>query len=82
MSLAIWLELRYSKRDILEAYLNLAPYGSNVQGAGAASLIYFGKTANQLSIAEALTLAVIPQQPARRAGTNGLLSSIDAPIQR
>lgn len=82
MGLAVWLELRYSKRDILEAYLNLAPYGSNVQGAGAASLIYFGKTAYQLSIAEALTLAVIPQQPNRRAGSKALLSSIDAPKQR
>lgn len=82
MGLAVWLELRYSKRDILEAYLNLAPYGSNVQGAGAASLIYFGKAANQLSIAEALTLAVIPQQPNRRAGSKALLSSIDAPKQR
>lgn len=82
MGLAVWLELCYSKRDILETYLNLAPYGSNVQGAGAASLIYFGKTANQLSIAEALTLAVIPQQPNRRAGSKALLSSIDAPKQR
>ncbi len=82
MALAIWLELRYSKHDILEAYLNLAPYGSNVQGAGAASLIYFGKTAKQLSLAEALTLAVIPQQPNRRAGTNALLSSINAPKER
>lgn len=82
MGLAIWLEMRYSKQDILEAYLNLAPYGSNVQGAGAASLIYFGKTAKQLSISEALTLAVIPQQPNRRAGTNALLSSINAPKER
>jgi len=82
MGLAVWLELRYSKGEILEAYLNLAPYGSNVQGAGAASLIYFGKTANQLSIAEALTLAVIPQQPNRRAGTKALVSSLDAPKQR
>lgn len=82
MAFAIGLELRYSKRDILEAYLNLAPYGNNIQGAGAASLIYFGKTAKQLSIAEALTLAVIPQQPNRRAGTNALLSSINAPKER
>ena len=79
---AVGLELRYSKHDILEAYLNLAPYGSNVQGAGAASLIYFGKTARQLSIAEALTLAVIPQQPNRRAGTKALASSLEAPKQR
>ena len=47
---AVGLELRYSKHDILEAYLNLAPYGSNVQGAGAASLIYFGKHSNRYII--------------------------------
>lgn len=82
MALAVWLELRYSKHDILEAYLNLAPYGSNVQGAGAASLIYFGKTAKQLSISEALTLAVIPQQPNQRAGTRALQASINAPKER
>ncbi|GGY83374.1 penicillin-binding protein 1C [Cellvibrio zantedeschiae] len=82
MALAIWLEMRYSKREILEAYLNLAPYGSNVQGAGAASLIYFGKTAKQLSISEALTLAVIPQQPNRRAGNNALQVSLNAPKER
>jgi penicillin-binding protein 1C len=82
MALAVWLELRYSKRDILEAYLNLAPYGSNVQGAGAASLIYFGKTAKQLSISEALSLAVIPQQPNQRAGSNALQASLTAPKER
>ncbi|RYY77397.1 MAG: penicillin-binding protein 1C [Gammaproteobacteria bacterium] len=82
MILAIWLEMRYSKKDILEAYLNLAPYGSNVQGAGAASLIYFNKTAKQLSISEALTLAVIPQQPNKRAGTNCLRSALNAPKER
>lgn len=79
---AMWLELRYSKEDILEAYLNLVPYGSNVQGAGAASLIYFGKTAKQLSIAESLTLAVIPQQPNQRAGNSALQTAIYAPKER
>ncbi|MES2674528.1 MAG: penicillin-binding protein 1C [Pseudomonadota bacterium] len=78
----LWLEMRYSKRDILEAYLNLAPYGSNVQGVGAASLIYFGKTAKQLSIAEALTLAVIPQQPNKRGGTKARQAAIDPPKER
>ena len=82
MALALWLEMRYSKKEILEAYLNLAPYGSNVQGAGAASLIYFNKTAKQLSVSEALTLAVIPQQPNKRAGTNGLRSALNAPKER
>jgi penicillin-binding protein 1C len=62
---AVELELFYSKRQILEAYLNDAPYGGNVEGAGAASLIYFNKPVNRLSLPEALTLAVIPQDPVR-----------------
>ncbi|GGA01631.1 penicillin-binding protein 1C [Dyella caseinilytica] len=63
---AVQLELFYSKRQILEAYLNAAPYGANVQGAGTASLVYFGKQASQLTLPEALTLAVIPQNPSQR----------------
>ena len=62
---AVQLELQYSKHDILEAYLNAAPYGRNVEGVGAASLAYFGKPPARLSLPEALTLAVIPQEPAR-----------------
>jgi penicillin-binding protein 1C len=63
---ALQLECTYSKDEILEAYLNLAPYGRNVEGVGAASLVYFAKGVEQLSLAEALTLAVVPQSPARR----------------
>lgn len=63
---ALWLEARYSKREILEAYLNLAPYGGNIEGVGAASLIYFHKRAQQLTLPEVLTLAVIPQNPKKR----------------
>ncbi len=63
---ALWLELRYSKRDLLEAYLNLVPYGGNVEGVGAASLVYFGKQPAHLSLPEVLSLAVIPQNPNRR----------------
>ena len=62
---AIQLELFYSKRQILEAYLNDAPYGRNVEGVGAASLAYFDKPVGALTLPEALTLAVIPQDPAR-----------------
>ncbi len=62
---ALQLELFHSKREILEAYLNDAPYGGNVQGVGAASLAYFGKPAGELTLPEALTLAVIPQAPSR-----------------
>jgi penicillin-binding protein 1C len=65
---AVWLEARYSKRDILEAYLNFAPYGGNIEGVGAASLVYFHKRAADLTLPEALTLAVIPQNPAARGG--------------
>lgn len=70
---ALQLELFYSKRDILEAYLNAAPYGGNVQGVGAASLAYFGKPAGALTLPEALTLAVIPQEPSRPLQSNGVL---------
>ncbi|HZS37614.1 MAG TPA: penicillin-binding protein 1C [Polyangia bacterium] len=65
---AVQLEMQYSKDDILEAYLNLVPYGGNVEGVGAASQIYFGKPAQKLLLPEALTMAVIPQSPSRRAG--------------
>jgi penicillin-binding protein 1C len=63
---ALQLEACYSKRDILEGYLNLAPYGGNIEGVGAASLIYFRKPAAELTLPEALTLAVLPQAPSRR----------------
>jgi len=62
---AIELELFYSKDEILEAYLNDAPYGGNVEGVGAASLAYFEKPVANLSLPEALTLAVVPQDPVR-----------------
>ena len=63
---ALKLEAGYSKHDLLEAYLNLAPYGGNIEGAGAASLIYFDKPVSALSLPEALTLAVLPQRPSHR----------------
>jgi penicillin-binding protein 1C len=68
MAAALWLELRYSKREILEAYLNLAPYGGNIEGVATASLIYFHKRAIHLSLPEILTLAIIPQNPTKRGG--------------
>ncbi len=65
---ALWLEVRYSKRDLLEAYLNVVPFGGNIQGVGAASRVYFGKSPDRVTLGEAVTLAVIPQRPAGRAG--------------
>lgn len=63
---AIYLELRYPKQELLEAYLNLVPFGQNIEGVAAASQIYFGKSVAKLQLPEALTLAVIPQSPLRR----------------
>ena len=64
--LAIGLELRYSKKDILEAYLNLAPYGYNIEGAQAASLTYFKQRLEDINLVQAFTLAVIAQNPNQR----------------
>ena len=66
MGRAMQLELCYSKQQLLEAHLNLLPYGNNVQGVATASLIYFGKSAKQLSLPESLSLVLIPQSPASR----------------
>nr|WP_268828291.1 penicillin-binding protein 1C [Lysobacter capsici] len=63
---AVQLELCYSKDDILEAYLNFAPYGGNIEGVGAASLIYYRKPTDRLTLPESLALAVLPQAPSRR----------------
>jgi len=64
---AFYLELYYSKKDILEAYLNLVPCGHNITGYPAAALIYFESHLNQLHLTEILTLAVLPQDPNNRA---------------
>jgi penicillin-binding protein 1C len=68
VGIALWLERRYSKRELLEAYLNFVPFGGNIRGIGAASRIYLGKGPANVTLGEALTLAVIPQRPAVRAG--------------
>ncbi|MEO6460559.1 MAG: penicillin-binding protein 1C [Bdellovibrionota bacterium] len=67
ISKALWIEATHSKREILEAYLNLAPFGANIEGVGAASLIYFSKSALKLKLGELLTLALIPQSPSQRS---------------
>ncbi len=60
---ALQLELRYSKREILELYLNHAPMGGVLEGVEAASRAYLGKPAARLTHAEAALLAVLPQAP-------------------
>ncbi len=62
---AVQLEARYSKQEILEFYVNMAPYGGNLVGVGAASWFYFGKGPKGLSLAESALLAGIPKAPNR-----------------
>jgi 1A family penicillin-binding protein len=61
--LAIKLEQKYSKEQILEFYFNVTPYGGTIYGAEVASKVFFGKSANSLTVAEAAYLAAIPQLP-------------------
>lgn len=60
---AFQLEWKYSKKEILQLYLNLVPYGGNIEGVKSASIIYFNKNPDHLSLAEILALSVIPNRP-------------------
>lgn len=62
---ALQLEAHLSKAQILDLYLNHAPFGGPIEGVQAASWAYLGKPASQLSHAEAALLAVLPQSPSR-----------------
>jgi len=61
--LSIELERRYSKDEILQIYFNEIPYGSTYYGIEAASQNFFGKTAHDLTLAQAATLAALPKAP-------------------
>lgn len=63
---ALQFEIRLGKKRILELYMNLAPYGGNVEGVGAASLGYFGKLPYELTPAEIAFLVSLPQSPTLR----------------
>lgn len=58
------LEWRYNKQEILQLWCNNAPFGGNVVGMEAAAWRYYGRSATELSWAEAATLAVLPNSPA------------------
>ncbi len=66
IALAGKLERRFSKDEILNLYLLLAPYGGNIEGVRAASLAYFGKEPKRLTTAEAALLVALPQSPEAR----------------
>ncbi len=60
---ALQLEWKYNKDEILRLYLNKVPYGGNIQGVKSASLLYFSKNPDHLSLAEITALSVIPNRP-------------------
>ena len=64
--LALALERRLSKAEILMLYLHRAPYGGNLEGVRAASLAWFGKEPTRLTPAQAALLVALPQSPERR----------------
>ncbi len=71
MFIALCLEARYAKEQILEAYFNLAPYGGCIEGIGAAALVYFHRPVWRLTETEIHALLPIPQNPARRSPSGG-----------
>lgn len=69
---AIQLEQALKKDEILELYVNLAPFGGNLEGARAASLAYLGREPRRLALAETALLVALPQSPeARRPDRSG-----------
>ncbi len=75
---ALQLELYYSKNEILQMYFNLIPYGSNIEGVKSASLLFYGKLPNKLSIAEIAVLCIVPNRPTSLAlGKNNELIRIE-----
>jgi len=70
--LAMQLEQTLSKNEVLELYMNRTYFGAGAYGLDAAAQTYFGKPASQLSLAEAATLAGLPNAPSRLALTNDM----------
>lgn len=62
---ALQLTRHHSRNELLEIYVNLVPYGSNIEGVGAASWFYFGKTVSRLSLGEIALLTTLPRSPNR-----------------
>jgi len=67
VALAFWLEHKFTKAQIIELYLNRVYFGSGAYGVEAAAQRYFGKSARQLTLAEAALLAGLVQSPSRLA---------------
>ncbi len=75
---ALKLERHFTKAQILEAYFNLAPYGGNVEGLGAAAWVYFHKPPAELTPLESTALMLVPQNPAVRQPSSANRHFFDA----
>lgn len=75
--LALWLEGRYSKEEILSLYINRIYYGAGAYGVESAAKTYFNKSARNVSLSEAALLAGLPQAPSTLAPTQNPLGALD-----
>ncbi len=78
IALSLQLERRYSKDEILQLYFNEIPFGSTIYGIEAASQSFFGKSAKDLTLAEAAYLAAIPKAPTYYSPYGPNRSELDA----
>jgi penicillin-binding protein 1A len=79
--LALWLERKYSKDQILELYLNRVYFGSGAFGVEAAAQKYFGKSARQVNLSEAAVLAGLMKSPTRLAPNHNLAAANERAAQ-
>ncbi|MBP7875724.1 transglycosylase domain-containing protein, partial [Candidatus Woesebacteria bacterium] len=78
--LSLQLERTYSKNQILEMYLNEAPYGGNGRGVGIAAEMYFNKSVKDLSLSESIVLAGLPQRPSAYSPFSGKTDTDGTPL--
>lgn len=69
MVIALWLEAKFSKDEILQLYLNRVYFGAGAYGVDAAANRYFGKSAREVTLSEAAMLAGLLKAPTRYAPT-------------
>jgi len=80
--LALQIERTFTKDEILAMYLNEAPYGGTAWGVGAAADQYFGKDVQELTLAESIILAGLPQRPSAYSPTAGRTDEDGVPLWR
>lgn len=78
--LALQIERTFTKDEILEMYLNEAPYGGTAWGVGAAATYYFDKNISELTLTESVILAGLPQRPSAYSPFNGRTNSEGTPL--